>query len=375
MKIARDLTIIVALILTIATTVSAQQSKIEAQKKFIANLERSIAREEKELIKLKANKASIEEQVRSLVKQIERRNDLIHETSQQIDNLTAEVRASEKRLRDLKGQQMKLEENVKKLARAAYRNYRYQNHLAFLFSSSSFGEMAQRVAMLRAATEHRFRQIEQIIEVRKNVEAERDLLAKRKDELSVVKRRLDSQRKKLKADMETAKENISKLSEKQKAVLRSNTENKEKLDAAIKYLRKLVKGNKAGASFSLSTTALNLPVIGGKVKLYKDNMAEVIGEKDAGVTVIYEGKVVQIKRNKVNNKYDVFVAHGEFITSYANLSSVMVEEGDLVRRDQQIGVIGTAVNIMTMESEYRVVFGIYGPSADIKMDARECFEK
>ena len=353
----------------------AQTSKIEQQKRVIANLERSIAREEKQLAQLKKSKASAEKQVRALTKQIEKRNALIRETTRQIKQLTAEVNASEKRLVLLGGQLTKLEENAREIVRVAYRNFRYQNYLTYLFSAKSFADMARRVVMLRVATEYRIAQIKEVSAVRSDEQAERNLLAKRREELSATKSRLDKQRAKLRADMEAAKKTISKMSNKQQSVLRSKMEHEEKLNAAITQLRKLTKGNKAGASFSSNTTALNLPVAGGKVKRYKGNMAEVIGKEGAAVTSIYEGKVVDVKRNKVNNKYDIFIAHGEYITSYANLSAVSVAKGAIVQKGQRIGTIGSAVNISTMEMEYKIVFGIYAPSPDIVMSAANCFKK
>ena len=363
------------MLFALTAPVMAQSSKIEQQKRVIANLERSIAREEKQLAQLKKNKASAEKQVRALTKQIEKRNALIRETTRQIKQLTAEVNRSEQRLRLLGGQLSQLEENAREIVRVAYRNFRYQNYLTYLFSAKSFTDMVRRVAMLRVATEYRITQIKEVSVVRKDVQAERNLLAKRREELSATKRRLDSQRKKLRADMAAAKKTISKMSSKQQSVLRSKMEHEEKLNAAIKELRKLTKGNKAGASFSANTTALNLPVVGGRVKRYKGNMAEIVGKEGASVTSIYEGKVVDIKRNKVNNKYDVYIAHGEYITSYANLSAVSVAKGAIVKKGQRIGTIGSAVNISTMEMEYKIVFGIYAPSPEIKMSAANCFKK
>lgn len=363
------------MLLAFAQPALAQTSKIEQQKKVIANLERSIAREERQLAQLKKNKASTEKQVRALTKQIEKRNALIRETTRQIKQLTAEVAASERRLKSLGGQLTQLEDNVREIVRVAYRNYRYQNHLTYLFSAKSFTDMARRVAMLRIAMEYRIAQIKEVSAVRSDVQEERNTLTKRREELSATKRRLDNQRKKLRSDMAAAQKAISQMSSKQKSVLRSKMEHEEKLNAAIKQLRKLTKGNKAGASFSSSTTALNLPVVGGKVKRYKGNMAEIVGKEGAAITSIYEGKVVDIKRNKVNNKYDIYIAHGEYITSYANLSAVSVAKNAIVKKGQRIGTIGSAVNISTMEMEYKIVFGIYAPSPDVKMSAANCFKK
>ncbi len=367
--------ILTLLLFSLLSPVMAQTSKIEQQKRVIANLERSIAKEEKQLAQLKKNKASAEKQIRSLTQQIEKRNALIRETSRQIKQLTAEVNASEKRLRSLGGQLTQLEDNAREIVRAAYRNFRYQTNLAYIFSAKSFADMARRVAMLRVATEYRIEQIKKVSAVRSDVQAERNTLAKRREELSATKRRLDNQRKKLSSDMAAAKKTVSNMSSKQQSVLRSKMEHEEKLNAAIKQLRKLTKGNKAGASFSANTTALNLPVAGGKVKRYKGNMAEIVGNEGAAVTSIYEGKVVDVKRNKVNNKYDIYIAHGEYITSYANLSAASVAKGAIVKKGQRIGTIGSAVNISTMEMEYKIVFGIYAPSPDIKMSAANCFKK
>ena len=363
------------MLVVFAQSAVAQTSKIDQQKRVIANLERSIAREEKQLAQLKKNKASAEKQIASLTKQIEKRNTLIRETTRQIKQLTAEVNASERRIRSLGGQLTQLEDNVRDIVRSAYRNYRYQNHLTYLFSAKSFTEMARRVAMLRVATEYRIAQIKQVSAVRSDVQAERNTLTKRREELNATKHRLDNQRKKLRNDMAAAKKTVSQMSSKQQRVLRSKMEHEEKLNAAIKQLRKLTKGNKAGASFSAQTTALNLPVVGGRVKRYKGNMAEITGKEGAAVTSIYEGKVVDIKRNKVNNKYDIYIAHGEYITSYANLSAVSVTKGAIVKKGQSIGTIGSAVNISTMEMEYKIVFGIYAPSPDVKMSAANCFKK
>lgn len=367
--------ILTLVLLLMVAPAFAQSSKIDQQKRVIANLERSIAREEKQLAQLKKSKASAEKQVRSLTKQIEKRNALIRETTRQIKQLTAEVNASEKRLKSLGGQLSALEENAREIVRVAYRNYRYQNYLTYLFSAKSFSDMARRIAMLRVATEYRISQIRQVSAVRRDEQAERNLLAKRREELSATKRRLDKQRANLRADMAAAKKAVSQMSSKEKSVLRSKMEHEEKLNNAIKQLRKLTKGNKAGASFSSSTTALNLPVAGGKVKRYKGNMAEIVGKEGAAVTSIYEGKVVDVKRNKVNNKYDVYIAHGEYITSYANLSAVSVAKGAIVQKGQRIGTIGSAVNISTMEMEYKIVFGIYAPSPEIVMSAANCFKK
>ena len=215
--ITRTLTLL-AMIAIIALPVVAQNSKqIAEQKRVIANLEKSIAQEEKQLAKLKKSKASAEQQIVALTRQIEQRNKLISETTRQIKQLTSEVEASERRLRQLGGQLNGLEQSVAEIVRAAYRNYRYHNHLTFLFSAKSFTELTRRIAMLRVATNYRQQQIKQVMATRSDVQAERTLLTKRRAELSQTKRRLDNQRTKLLATVKEAKSSVSKMSSKQQA--------------------------------------------------------------------------------------------------------------------------------------------------------------
>ena len=185
----------------------------------------------------------------------------------------------------------------------------------------------------------------------------------------------EAQREKLQRDARNAKASIRSMSQKEKTALQRKIAQEQQLDVAIGELRKLTKGNTEGASFSAKTSGLRLPVTAGRVKRYKENMAEITGPKGAHVISIYDGKVVDVKRNRITNKYDVYVAHGEYITSYANMGTICVEKGQKVARNAQIGTIGSAVNVMTMETEYKLVFGIYPPNPGQKMRAEECFRK
>ena len=195
------------------------------------------------------------------------------------------------------------------------------------------------------------------------------------DEKAVAQRKAEAQKSKLQKDVRSAQQAMNQLTSKERAALKEKMESEERLDAAISELRKLTKGNTEGATFSRTTTNLNLPVDGGTVRRYKGNMAEIVGSKGAAVRSIYDGKVVEVKRNRINGKYDVFVAHGEYITSYANMDDTSVEKGQKVAKNSRIGVVGSSVNLTTMEPEYKLVFGIYSPNPKETMRAADCFKK
>lgn len=376
------------LLVALALPISAQnkrggKSREKALQESIDKRRQDIKAQEKELEALKNNKASTEKLVLSLTAQIESRNALIEETTDQIKELTAKVKASEKRIKELSGQLVQLENNVADIIRSAYRNYRHQNYLTYIFSAESFSDFARRITMLRSAASFRQQQIERVTAVRKDVEVEREKLSNERKELNAVKKQLDIERKKLNADVAAAKKSIDQMSAKEKEVLKAKAENERlnKLDAnELSRLRARAKGNKAGSSFGQGKDfakgkKLKLPVENGSVALYKGNMAEIIGNKGAAVTSIYEGKVLDIKRNKVTNKYDVFIAHGEYITTYSNLLEVSISAGDIVKTNQRIGTIGAMFDLSTGEFKYKMVFGLISPVNKTKIAVKHIFNR
>jgi hypothetical protein len=93
------------------------------------------------------------------------------------------------------------------------------------------------------------------------------------------------------------------------------------------------------------------------------------------VRSIYDGKVIDIRQNKVTGKWDVYVAHGEYITSHSNLEEVSVAANDVVVSNQPLGRVGAGINIKTAEVEYKIIFGIYSPNPKEKLSAAECFKR
>lgn len=364
------------LLLVVTPTVTAQvDRRVEEQKKAIAALEKKIAAEEAAIGKIQKSRRTTEERARRLARQIEQRNQLLNETEREASRVEKEVKRSGRVADSL---QKALDHNrtqYNELVREAYRNYRQQNYISYILSARNFSDVARRLTMMREMAALRERKLQEISTLQQSVAEEQQRLESRQKELDSVSQKVAGQKKRLQRDATAAKQEIRSMNNKEKQALTRKMEQEEQLSVAISELRKLTKGNKEGASFSARTSNLNLPVAGGRVKRYKGNMAEITGEKGATVRSIYEGKVVDIKRNRITAKYEVFVAHGEYITSYTNLGSISVEKGQKVAKNQQLGSVGAAVNVTTMETEYKIVFGIYSPNPKETMSAANCFKK
>ena len=375
MKPIRKLLAVLLLALSVSGAVAQNDAQIREQKRIIASLEKRIAAEEREISKLRQGRTSTEERIRRLARQIDSRTQLLDATEKEASLLREEIARKDSVAGGLSAALERNREQYAAMVREAYRNYRHNNYLTYIFSSRDFADAARRIANLRAVASMRESKLRDIRSLSEQVRTEQEELGRRKLSLDSATRRLSSQRERLQLDSRNARASVSRLSKKEKAALQRKIAQEQQLDAAIGELRKLTKGNKEGASFSSKTSGLRLPVQGGRVKRYKGNMAEVAGPKGARAISIYDGKVVEIKRNRITGKYDVFVAHGEYITSYANLGTICVEKGQNVARHEALGPIGSAVDIETMQTEYRLVFGIYPPDPKQTMFAANCFKK
>ena len=352
-----------------------EKARIAEQRKLIEQLEKQVEEEEKKLNSIKKDKSTAQQRVRSITRQINSRNQLLNKTEKEISSIEKNIQLNDSLLTKTRAQELSERERYAEMVREAYRNHKQNNYVTYLLASENFSDAARRIANIRAVAELRAERMRRIDSLGKAIEQQQSSLASRRQDLDVVQRKAEEQRKKLQSDVKSAQTAMNQLTSKEKAALRDKMESEERLDAAIDALRKLTQGNTTGASFSRTTSNLNLPVAGGSVKQYKGNMAEIVGGRGAEVRSIYEGKVVEVKRNRITGKYDVFVAHGEYITSYANLEEVSVQKEQKVAKNGRLGEIGSAVNLQTMQPEYKMVFGIYSPNPKETMRAADCFKK
>ncbi|MBQ3260150.1 MAG: peptidoglycan DD-metalloendopeptidase family protein [Alistipes sp.] len=373
--ITRTLLLLVASIAVTLPAMAQNSKKIAEQQRVIANLEKRIAEDERKIKELKSSKSSTQKRVSLLTRQIESRNHLLNANRKQIRLLNKDINRADSAARKLSSQLEHTKAQYAELVRETYRNYRHNNYLSYIFSSESFTDVVRRITILRNVVMARSAKIKEIDRLNHEVARHRDTLARRQEALNATRRNLNTQKQRLQKDANTARQTVKNLSKQEQQTLRNKIAREEKLEVAINELRRLTKGNKEGASFSKMTSNLNLPVVGGTVRKYKGNMAEIVGRKDAGIISIYAGKVLDIKRNRITNKYDVYVAHGEYISTYANLSEVCVAKDSKVAKNQRIGTIGSSVNLTTMEMEYKMVFGIYSPNPSEVMQASKCFKK
>ena len=361
-------------VLLSANDVVAQRANsVAEQKRRVEQYKRDLEKTKREVQELKQQKGSATQRVNKLTKQMNLRTSYIAETERKRDLLTYEAGKLNKKIDSLVKALKHNKSIYAEVVRVAYRDYAANNATTYLFSSTTISDAAHRMVNLRHIAEQRAELAEQIKQQGRHLVAMRDELQSRRIELDSIGRSLEREHRELERDREEAKRTFDKLTEQERKAINEQKRQQKQLEEATKELRKLTEGNKVGKSFSASSKGLNLPVEGGKTHKIQTNMVKITGSKGSAVRSIYEGKVVRILTDNTNHS-TVMIAHGQYVSVYSHLSQIRVKEGDVVKRNQTIGVIGIGVDHKGAMSAY-MQFMIVNTESNTQVNVMDCFKK
>lgn len=361
-------------VLLSANDVVAQRANsVAEQKRRVEQYKRDLEKTKREVQELKQQKGSATQRVNKLTKQMNLRTSYIAETERKRDLLTYEAGKLNKKIDSLVKALKHNKSIYAEVVRVAYRDYAANNATTYLFSSTTISDAAHRMVNLRHIAEQRAELAEQIKQQGRHLVAMRDELQSRRIELDSIGRSLEREHRELERDREEAKRTFDKLTEQERKAINEQKRQQKQLEEATKELRKLTEGNKVGKDFSASSKGLNLPVEGGKTHKIQTNMVKITGLKGSAVRSIYEGKVVRILTDNTNHS-TVMIAHGQYVSVYSHLSQIRVKEGDVVKRNQTIGVIGIGVDHKGAMSAY-MQFMIVNTESNTQVNVMDCFKK
>lgn len=227
--------------------------------------------------------------------------------------------------------------------RVAHRNYRQNNNSNYLLSASSITDAARRMAEIEHITSSRKALADTIARQAAIIDQKLVALGLRSHELDSITEVLEGERRSLAATRTEAQRAYNKLTKREKEAINEQRRQQKRHDEAVAELQRLLKGNKVGAGFSRTTKGLNLPVDGGTLS-QEGFGATISGKKGDAVKTIHEGIVQEIQYKESTRRYTIFLGYNEYLVTYTNLSAVCVKKGDIVKKDQKIGTIGSGIN-------------------------------
>jgi len=322
----------------------------------------------------KKKKAVVFSDIENLTYKIQRKEELVKLTNQQINLLDNEIKLNINQQLELEAQLKEVKEAYGQMILKSYKTKSGKNRLMFLLSSETFFQAFKRVQYMKQYAAFRKNQGIKITLLSKALTTSIDLLLLKKNEkqeLVVNNREVQKSLENEKNEVNTIAFELRKKEKNYKKEIVQKQIQTSKIDKAIeKLIREAIarsnKSNLGLKSFNLTPEAKALakkfvlnkgklpwPVLRGvviqkfgtqphpvvKTAKIKSNGIVIATPKFEKVKTIFEGTVLSVLQFKGSNP-TVLVQHGNYISAYKNLSKVYVKKGDIIS-GQEIGQVFT----------------------------------
>ena len=339
--------------------------EIEKEIKFINEL----------LFSNKKKKKAVFNDIENLSFKIQRKEELVKLTNQQINLLDGEIKQNLKKEKALESDLFEVKKSYQDMILKSYKTKSGKSRLMFLLSSESFFQAYKRVQYIKQFTLFRKKQAMKI----SSLVGEIGVLNKELKSQKIKKENLLLNNRSVQKSLENEKKEsniiaydlrkkekkyINQIAQKQKASLEIDKEIERLIREAI---AKSNKEKNKSTNFSLTPEALELsknftlnkgklpwPVIRGvviqkfgtqphpvvKTAKIKSNGIIIATVDKEKVKTVFDGTILSILQFKGGNP-TILIQHGKYITAYKNLSKVYVKKGEKVFSGQNIGEVFT----------------------------------
>jgi murein hydrolase activator len=365
-------------LLLLSTTLSwgqdeDRQRKLEAQK---ARLQEEIRAQEQLLKQEKKKEKSVTTVVVQQTAKINTQQKIINVTAKQAKVLGNSMYINQVNVNNLNADLKILKADYAKMILKSYKSRSEQSKAMFLLSSNSFLQAYKRAQYMKQYSSFRKMQGEEI-------KAKTNDLEKYNNKLSVQK----EEKVKLIAETEKEKQELEKFKQEQQKILNSIKKDKGKIIADIKKKQKesksiekqidrliraaIAAANKKVGNTTNTTTFVLTPEAKELANDFKSNKGrlpwpvekgnltkkfgrqasalepsiiiessgiEISSEKGAKARSVFAGEVSDVQMSS-NGSATIIIRHGDYTTTYSNISKVYVNKGDKVTTKQQIGEI------------------------------------
>ncbi|MFK5889683.1 MAG: peptidoglycan DD-metalloendopeptidase family protein [Flavobacteriaceae bacterium] len=362
--------LLLGVFLLVSVNLNAQTKKeLEAKRH---QLKKEIRQINRLLIRTKTKEKSVLAQVTDLNKRIKTREKLINTISQETILLAKDITSNEQQISSLEKNLAALKVDYAKMIVAAYKTKSKENRLLFLLSAKDFTQAYNRLKYMKQYTAYRQRQG---IEIAKQTQVLKNLnnnLLYKKQSKDTLLIQTQKEQDSIKDEKKNQKKLIAKIKRREKKYVAAIRKKQKEERVLNKKIEKLIRdaiaaSNKKGSAFKLTAEAKALaadfvankgklpwPVAKGLVVLgygtqphpvvknitIQSNGVRIATEKGAYARSVFKGKVLAIQLIPGGQKA-VLIQHGNYISVYKNLDTVIVSKGQTVETKQNIGSVHT----------------------------------
>ncbi|HMP99180.1 MAG TPA: peptidoglycan DD-metalloendopeptidase family protein [Cyclobacteriaceae bacterium] len=363
------------------------------QKEKQENLEK-IKEVEKILSETSSQRKNTLGELSALNQRIKQQESLVSNIRSEINLLNKEISETREIIDALEEDLQKLKQEYASMLFSAQKASGSINRLVFLFSSTSFNQMAMRLKYMEQYGDIRKTQVIQIEKVQQTLREEIRIIEERKAEQNQL---LAEQTKEIGslADLRKKQNDVVKNLERQESKLKKDLDEKKKAIARIdKLIDDIVReeieraaraSRTAAAAASAEVAALSNSFAENKSKLpwpangfvslgfgnqnlmkgvlYNNEGIWIQTRQGEKVKAVFEGEVRDVAFYPTLGKV-VIIKHGDYFTVYAGLKEVEVKKGDNVKTGQQIGdVLSNADGVAELKFQIRKVTTPLDPQA------------
>lgn len=380
----RFLLLIFGLLLLGATPMVGQTiEELDAQ---IKRAEKEIAKNEKLLGEVTANKKSNQTEIKLLQNKINKRQDVVSSLNKQINLISNNIATKQENISSMQNELGRLKEEYARMIRVAYKNQLVGTPLHFIFSSEDITTATHRMGLLSRYNRALGRRAEEITTKSREIEAEVGELSSKQADLDKTKseqqkalKTLDKEKKELDAAGKKLAANEKKISKE----LKKRREEKKKAQQTLQKIideetrktkRKMTDAERRAVTalngrFDQNKGKMLMPVNGGviierfgKHKHPTEKHVTVVNKgvniaapKGSEVYAVFEGEVARVMFiSGLNNC--IMLRHGDYFTIYSNLATVSVKAGDKVGTNTKLGTISSGDNPDDYQLHFEVWF-------------------
>ncbi|EHB92545.1 murein hydrolase activator EnvC family protein [Alistipes indistinctus] len=351
-----------------ALNLAAQNQSLNALRDEIRRAEEEIRATNELLAKTKKDKQVTQNQLKLIQNRIRNRKQIIANLEKQTQVINGDIGTKNDTVHAMQNELTQLRKEYADMVYAAYKNYKLNNFLVFLFASKDFNDATRRISYMRRYNRMRQQKAEQIKSVADSLHVQIGELENRKAELTKVRdtrtqevsslgkdekqyqsslSEINTKSGKLSSEIRKKQSQINKLQQRIQAIIAEEARKNRatpKSAAQEEYIANL------SGRFDQNKGLLPYPVRGGvivdrygvhphatqKGLMVNNKGVNIASGSGAEVRAVFEGDITQIVFVQgLNNT--VIIRHGNYLTTYSNLASVNVKTGDKVTLNQVIG--------------------------------------
>ena len=351
-----------------ALNLAAQNQSLDALRDEIRRAEEEIRATNELLAITKKHKQVTQNQLKLIQNRIRNRKQIIANLEKQTQVINSDIGTKNDTVHAMQNELTQLRKEYADMVYAAYKNYKLNNFLVFLFASKDFNDATRRISYMRRYNRMRQQKAEQIKSVADSLHVQIGELENRKAELTKVRdtrtqevsslgkdekqyqsslSEINTKSGKLSSEIRKKQSQINKLQQRIQAIIAEEARKNRatpKSAAQEEYIANL------SGRFDQNKGLLPYPVRGGvivdrygvhphatqKGLMVNNKGVNIASGSGAEVRAVFEGDITQIVFVQgLNNT--VIIRHGNYLTTYSNLASVNVKTGDKVTLNQVIG--------------------------------------